>query len=146
VNGRWLAFTAAALALLVTSYLACSRHEGPDDVRRSEAEMRAALLGAWQGSAELDGETVPFSLVLQQAPGESKASALRVVGALTSENPALNGAVDGAFTADTDADRVELALRLEDGKTLSGAVEKSALTEGRVYDKAPVGSFAMSRP
>jgi len=146
VNRRWLLLAGIALALLATPYLACSGHEGSGDASHSEAEMKAALLGGWQGSAELDGETVPFALVLQQASSKSKTSALSVVGTLTSENPAFNGAVDGTFTPDADVDHILLALRLEDGKTLSGAVEKSALTDGHVYDKAPVGSFSMSRP
>jgi hypothetical protein len=146
MNKRWLVLGGVGLALLGVPYLACSSHEAPGEATLSEADMKGAVLGTWQGSAEIDGEVVPFSLVLQQASTKSKAGALNVVGTLTSENPALNGNVDGAFSPDADVEHLTLALRIEDGKTLSGAVEKSTLSDGHIFDKAPAGSFSMFRP
>ena len=144
MNQRLLTSGGLGLALLVAPYLACSSHDAANETI-SEADLQAAVLGTWQGSAEMDGEVVPFSLVLQQAPSKSKTRAVNVVGTLTSENPGLNGGVDGAFTPDTDVEHLDVALRLEDGKTFSGAVEKSTLTDGRIFDKSPIGSFSISR-
>ncbi|HXK18119.1 MAG TPA: hypothetical protein VNG33_09975, partial [Polyangiaceae bacterium] len=133
MNGRYLALGGCALALLITPYLACSSHGGTGDPGRSEADMGAAAIGTWQGSAEIDGETVPFSLGLQLAPRRSAAAhGLSVVGTLTSENPDLNGALDGVVTAEIDDEGLDVALRLEDGKIFSGRVEHSVLTDGHI--------------
>jgi hypothetical protein len=146
MNARYLALGGCALALLIAPYLACSSHEGPGDPGRSDADMRAAVIGTWQGSAEIDGETVPFSLGLQPAQRRPAAvHGVSVVGTLTSENPDLNGALDGVVTAEIDDEGLDVALRLEDGKIFSGRVERSAITDGHINDKAPVGSFSMSR-
>ena len=99
MNGRsWQLLGFLALALS-----ACS-HESEPDFTYTNGDMNQALLGTWQGTAQLEGESVPFSLSLEQATGKARTEtrsrrALPVVGSLTSENPAFNGAVDGSFTA-----------------------------------------------
>ena len=146
MNRRWLILGAAGCALSLLPYLACSSREGSADASRSTADLSAVVLGTWQGSAEIDGETVPFSLVLQPAARQASAArSLSLIGALTSENPDLNGAIDGVVSVEVDGDRIDAALRLDDGKVLSGRVEASVIADGRIHDKAPVGSFSMSR-
>jgi hypothetical protein len=158
----------------VNPNLACSSKDEAT-FTYGEADMRAALLGTWQGSAELGGETLPFSLTLEQASAKSKTQSvgapglqpqcgsrsfvkpaaacisittMPVIGTLTSENPGLNGAIDGSFDAYRTLDRARLSIRLEDGTTLVGTVEGDALTDGLVQggDAERSGSFAMSRP
>lgn len=137
---------AAGLVLLGLPYLACSSREGSGDPSKSEADLKAAVLGTWQGTAEIDGETVPFSLTLQPvAARAATARSLFLTGSLTSENPDVNGALDGAASAEVDGDALEVRFRLDDGKIFSGRVESGAITDGRINDKAPVGSFSMSR-
>jgi len=146
VNRRWFMLGAAGFALCLLPYLACSSREGSADTSHSATNLSAAVLGTWQGSAEIDGETVPFSLVLQPAARQSSAArGLSLIGTLTSENPELNGAIDGVASIEVDGDRIDAALRLDDGKVLSGRVEAGVITDGRIHDKAAVGSFTMSR-
>ncbi len=165
VGKRWLLLGAFGLALVANPYMGCSH--GQSDFDYSEADMQSAVLGTWQGSALLDGQAVPFSLTLEQAreparpPGASSQCAARsfvkpaaacialsrmpVVGTLTSENPAFNGAVDGAFTAYRTLDEVELSLHVESGAVLTGKVDDDALKDGRVG--APLsGAFSLQRP
>src|ERR1041384_6785882 len=163
---RWLLLGAFGLALVVNPYLACSSNEGESDFNYSEDEMKRALLGTWQESALLEGETVHFSLVLEQAraraaPGSAPQCASRsfvkpaaaciastnmpVVGTLTSVSPDLNGAVDGGFTAFRTLDGAMLNLRLESGTVLLGTVKEDALVDGSLRSGA-TGSFSLQRP
>lgn len=173
MNKKWLLLGVFGLALVVNPYLACSS-SNDTEFRYSEADMKEAVLGTWQGTAEMDGETVEFSLVLEQASAKSKTqsvsapkvqpqctsrsfvkpagacwvmSTMPLVGTLTSVNPALNGAVDGEARIDgVELGAAELSLRLEDGKQLSGALEKQALSDGSITSKARLGTFSLSRP
>jgi hypothetical protein len=142
---QWLLCGCVGLALVVTPYLACSGRTD-ESVSVTEADLKQAALGTWQGSAELDGETIPFSLVLEQAVGKAKAqNAIFVNGTLTSENPALNGALDGQVQA-SSADAFSVALRLDDGKQLSGNLEKQSLSDGHIDSPARSGTFSFARP
>jgi hypothetical protein len=147
VNKRWLLFGGFGLALLVTPYLACSSHEGSADTSYSEADVKAAVLGTWQGSAEIDGETVPFSLVLEPLVGKAQTGGvISVTGTLTSEDPALNGVVDVHVGPST---RIALAmeLRLDDGKRLSGSLEGGSIGDGEIATPGHGrGSFSLARP
>src|SRR6188768_2956026 len=137
MNKKWLVLSAFGLALVVNPYLACS-NSNENEFSYSEADMKDAVLGTWQGTADIDGETVEFSLLLEQASAKSKTqsvsapkvqpqcssrsfvkpaaacsvmSQMPIVGSLTSVNPALNGAIDGDVIAFKDLDQVELLLR-----------------------------------
>lgn len=137
---------ALGLALLVTPYLACSSSEHTAEPTTSTEELQTKLLGTWQGTAEIDNETIPFSLSLEQRGASSTAERLGVVGSLTSENPSLDGAVDGYFGIDNANHKVTLSLRLDDGKTLLGTLEGEALSDGRIENMARTGTFGLSRP
>jgi hypothetical protein len=172
MSKHWLVLAVFGLALVVNPYLACS-NSNESDFSYSEADMKDAVLGAWQGTADVDGETVEFSLLLEQASAESKTqsisapkvqpqcssrsfvkpagacialSQMPLVGSLTSVNPALNGAVDGDVMAFKDLDHVELSLRLEDGAQLAGTLEKETVADGRILRPQQVGTFSLSRP
>jgi hypothetical protein len=163
---RWLVLGAFGLALVVNPYLACSSR-GESDFTYSEEEMKSAGLGTWQGSALLDGESVPFSLTLEQGraaaagPGPQPQCASRsfvkpagacitvsrmpVVGTLTSEHPSLNGSVDGELSAGRNLDAIQVSLHVEGGAVLTGSLEGDALKEGRI--SAPLaGTFSLQRP
>lgn len=172
MNRKWLLFGIFGLALVINPYLACSSNE--DGFSFSESDLKAAVLGTWQGTAELDGETVEFALVLEQASAKSKAQSLSapkvqpqcgarsfvkpagacissttmpVSGTLTSVNPALNGVVDGEVNILGNLlSLAELALRLEDGTVLSGAIEQQSLSDGSITSKVQLGTFSLSRP
>jgi len=74
-------------------------------------------------------------------------SSMPLSGTLTSVNPALNGVVDGEVSVEgRDLVRAHLALRLEDGKQLSGAIEKQSLSDGAITSTLQVGTFSLSRP
>jgi hypothetical protein len=137
---------ALGLALLVTPYLACSSSEHGTDSATSTDDLQTKLLGTWQGTAEIDNETIPFSLSLEQRGATSTTERLAVVGSLTSENPSFDGAVDGYFGIDTANHRVTLSLRLDDGKTLLGTLEGEALSDGRIVNMARTGTFGLGRP
>jgi hypothetical protein len=168
---HWLLLGVFGVALVVNPYLGCN-HSGESDFTYAEADMRDAVLGAWQGSADIDGESVPFSLVLEQARAKSKTQAVMapkaeppcgsrsfvkpaaaclsssdmpVIGTLSSENPALDGAVEGRAQAFRTLDSVSLTLSLQDGKVLTGAIEKQGLSEGRVTAAGQLGTFSMAR-
>lgn len=168
---KWLVLPIFGLVLVANPYLGCSHSN--EEYRYSEAEMKSAVLGSWEGSADIDGESVDFSLVLEQASAKSKAQRLPATGVqppctsrsfvkpaaacsitttmplsgtITSVNPALNGVVDGEVTAGAELDPAELSLRLEDGTQLRGVFQKQALGDGRVSRPQPVGTFSLSRP
>ncbi len=166
---KWLLLGVFGGALVVNPYLACS-HSGESDFTYAEADMKDAMLGTWQGNAEVDGESVAFSLVLEQASRKSKSIAapklqpqcgsrsfvkpaaacvslsdMPVIGTLSSENPAFDGAVEGHLQAFRTLDAATLSLSLQDGKVLSGNIEKKALSDGQISAAAQVGTFSMAR-
>ena len=172
MHKNWLLLPIFGVALVINPYLACSS-EDESDFTYSEADMKEALLGIWQGTAELDGEAVPFSLVLEQSSAKSSPqnvaapkvqpqcgsrsfvkpagacvsfSTMPVVGTLTSENPTLNGAVEGDIAAYRNLEPAELTLRLEDGKVLSGMIENQSLSAGQINTNVQLGTFSLSRP
>ena len=171
MNKKWLLFPAFGLALVVNPYLACSSNE--TEYTYSESDMQAATLGTWQGTARVDGEDVEFSLVLEQASAKAKTQSLTppkaqpqcnsrsfvkpagacfvtttmpVTGTVTSVNPDFNGTVDGEVWAGISFPPIELSLRLEDGKQLSGSIRGDSLSDGDISNKANVGTFSLSRP
>jgi len=171
MSNKWLTLAALGLALVVNPYVACSE-SSESDFTYSEADMKAALLGSWQGTAELDGVTTPFSLSLEQGSHKTKVrsvsaphvqpqcggrsfvkpaaacvaeTTMPLVGVLSSENPALNGPVDGYFVAYRTLEAVELHLALE-GVVLFGTIKDQALSEGSIESAPQTGSFSLSRP
>jgi hypothetical protein len=162
---------ALGLAIVVNPYLACSE-SSESDFTYSEADMKGALLGAWEGTADLDGVTTPFSLSLEQGPDKTNArivsaphaqpqsgarsfvkpaaacvaeTTMPLVGVLSSENPSLDGPVDGDFVAYRTLDVVELHLALE-GVVLVGTIKHQALSEGSIESTPQSGSFSLWRP
>ncbi len=171
IDKKWLLLGVFGVALVVNPYLAC-RHSGESDFTYAEADMKDAVLGTWQGSADIDSESVPFSLVLEQASRRSKTqniaapksqpqcgsrsfvkpaaacaslSDMPVIGTLSSENPAFDGAVEGHVLGFRTLDSAALTLTLQDGKVLSGNIEKQAVSDGRLSAAAQVGTFSMAR-
>ena len=57
---NWLTLGLFSASMVVNPYVACSEHEA--DFTYSEQDMKTAILGDWEGSADLDGEAVPFTL------------------------------------------------------------------------------------
>ena len=173
MNKKWLLLGVFGVALVINPYLGCSS-SNENEFSYSEADLKDAVLGTWQGTADIDGETVEFSLVLEQASAQSKtqsisaprvqplctsrsfvkpagacgvSTSMPVSGTLTSVNPALNGVVDGEVSVyGKDLRAAALALRLEDGTQLSGAIEKQSLSDGRVLKSQEAGTFSLSRP
>jgi hypothetical protein len=173
MSKKWLLLGVFGLALVVNPYLACS-NSNEQEFTFSESDVKEAVLGTWQGTADLDGETVEFSLVLEQASAKSQTQSLSapkaqpqcssrsfvkpagacgvstsmpVVGTLTSVNPVLNGVVDGDVNIyGRDLVGAGLALRLEDGTQLSGQIEKQSLSDGSITSKVQQGTFSLSRP
>lgn len=172
MSKKFLSFLALSLAFVVNPYLACSE-SSESDFSYSESDMKLAVLGSWQGNAELDGVSTTFSLVLEQAASKSNTQSLTapktkpqcgsrsfvkpagacvsvtsmpVVGSLSSENPTLNGSVDGSVMAYRTLDAVELEVQLENGVVLSGMIEGEALPEGQLRNAAQSGSFSLTRP
>lgn len=168
IGKRWLVLGGFGLALVVNPYVACS-NDGGSDFDYSEDDMKRAVLGTWQGTAELGGETIPFSLVLEQASSKSKTKSLGVqpqcasrsfvkpaaactslttmpvIGTLTSVSPELNGAVDGTFMAGRTLSSVNVELSVDGGSTLSGTVDDDSLSDGRLSASSS-GSFSLQRP
>lgn len=144
---KWLVSGALGLALVAGPYLACS-NSSETEAGYSEAELKSAVLGTWEGNAEIDGESVDFSLVLDQASVRSKPGKTTAVvsGNITSVNPALNGSVDGEISVGKEIERVELGLRLDDGTQLGGSIESQALADGRILRPQRNGTFSLSRP
>jgi hypothetical protein len=168
---KWLLLGVFGLALVVNPYLACSSKE--DDFDYTESDMKEAVLGDWVGTADIEGESADFTLSLQQASAKSKTqgvsapkvqpqcgsrsfvkpaaacsstSSMAVVGTITSVNPALNGAVEGDVSAGPSLNPTHFSIRLEDGKQLSGMLEKGTLSDGTIYDNAKIGGFSLTRP
>lgn len=168
---RWMIWGVFGVALVVNPYLGCSSSE--QDFTYSEQDMKAAILGEWQGTGELDGEAVAFTLTLEQASAQSKTqsvaapgvkpqcgtrsfvkpaaactseSVMPLVGTITSSNPTLNGSIAGELVASRKLDSAGLRLQLEDGKTLNGTLEGDELDDGYIFAAAQVGSFSLARP
>ena len=159
------------LALVINPYLGCSSSD--EDFTYSEQDMKAAILGEWQGSGELDGEAVAFTLTLEQASARSKTQSLSapgvkpqcgtrsfvkpaaacssesvmpLAGTIVSGSPTLNGTVSGQLIASRILDNARLELQLEDGKTLSGNLKGDELIDGSISASAQVGVFSLARP
>lgn len=168
---KWLYLGVFGVALVVNPYLACSSSE--DDFTYSEQDMKAAILGDWQGTADLDGESAPFTLTLEQASANSKTqsvaapgvkpqcgsrsfvkpaaacaseSVMPLVGTITSASPALNGVVTGELSASRILDDAGLRLQLEDGRTLIGTLGDAEVSNGRISTGEQVGTFSLVRP
>jgi hypothetical protein len=171
MNKKWLLWGVFGVVLVVNPYLACSSSE--EDFTYSEADMKAAILGDWQGNADLDGESVPFTLSLGQASAKSKTqsvapplvkpqcgtrsfvkpaaacsseSVMPLIGTVTSSNPGLNGVVTGELSAYRTLDKAGLRLELEDGRTLNGTLKGDEVTDGSVWDSREIGTFSLERP
>lgn len=129
-------------ALLVTPYLACSSDSASE--AGGEADLASLALGTWQGTAELDGETIPFSLTLERQAQQLTAERLAVAGSITSEHPFFDGAVDGSIGISLQ--RATLSLRLDDGKVLLGSFDGEGLRHGDIVAVADAGTFGLSRP
>jgi hypothetical protein len=169
---KWLLLGMFGVALVVNPYLACSTSSGEEDFTYSEQDMKAAILGDWEGAADLDGESVPFTLKLEQASAKSKTqsvsapgikpqcgsrsfvkpaaacasiSTMPLVGTITSANPSLNGAITGELSASRILDKAELRLQLEDGRTLNGSLDSDEVSDGRIFASAQVGTFSLAR-
>jgi hypothetical protein len=69
-----------------------------------------------------------------------------LVGTLSSENPQLNGALDGDVSALLTLDAVFVSLRLETGIELVGVIKHQTVSEGSLGNAAPKGTFSMLRP
>lgn len=145
MSRHWLALTALSASLAL---LGCSaNHEPSADAERA----RASLLGTWQGTAEIAGESLPISLVLEPAPARraaGPAGEVAIVGSLTSENPDLNGGLDGNLDVRDGLTSVKVGLRVDGGTTLSGLLQTDGLNDGRVEggDAEHSGTFSLSRP
>ena len=168
---KWLYLGVFGVALVVNPYLACSSSE--EDFTYSEQDMKAAILGDWQGVADLDGESATFTLTLEQASASSRTqsvaapgvkpqcgsrsfvrpaaaciseSVMPLVGTITSASPALNGAVTGELSASRILDDAGLRLQLEDGRTLIGTLGDAGVSNGRISAGEQVGAFSLVRP
>jgi hypothetical protein len=166
-----LALLAWGVSFVGNPYLACSSSQD-SAFTYSEADMKSASLGSWQGSTELDGVSTPFSLVIEQASSKAKTqsvtpgvrppcgsrsfvkpagacvseSTMPIVGSLSSENPLLNGAFDGTLVAYRTLEAIELELRLDSGVVLSGRIKDQALSEGLLDAAGQTSSFSLTRP
>ena len=168
---KWLLFGVFGIALVVNPYLGCSSKE--DEFTYSEADMKAAIAGDWEGTGELDGESVAFTLKLEQASAKSKTqsvsaptvkpqcgtrsfvkpaaacsseSVMPLVGTITSSSPTLNGTITGELVAYLNLDSAGLRLQLEDGKTLNGTLKGDELNDGNIFASERVGGFSLERP
>ena len=166
-------WTLFGLAFVVNPNLACSSSDD-EDFTYSEQQMKSAVLGSWQGTGELDGESVTFTLELQQASSKSSSqtiapplvkpqcgsrsfvkpagacismSTLPLVATLSSDHPELNVVVEGQAQSYRNLEPAFLELALEDGTTLAGSIEGQALAAGEIrLDQQPRGTFELSRP
>ena len=174
MSKKWLLLGVFGVALVINPYLACSS-SNEEEFSFSESDLKDAVLGTWQGTADIAGETVAFSLVLEQASAKSKtqslsapevqpqcgsrsfvkpagaciaATTMPLSGTLTSVNPALNGVVDGEVNIlGNDLRAADLVLRLEDGTQLNGVIEKQAISDGLVVgSQQELGTFSLTRP
>lgn len=169
----WSLFGLAFLAN--PALLACSSSDEEEDFAYGEADMKAVALGEWQGVAELDGESVAFTLTLEQASGKSSTqsvsapgvmpqcgsrsfvkpaaacisrSSMPVVGTLTSNHAELSGPVVGEHMAFRSLEPSELHLELEGGLSLGGMLKQHAINEGQIHRAGvgELGTFTLSRP
>jgi hypothetical protein len=171
------AWTLAGLAFLVNPHLvACSSAfaDGDEsDFTYSEADMRAAVLGDWQGTAELEGETATFTLTLRQASASpagqglvappvrpqcgsrtfvapaaacASISTMRLTGTITSDHPRLTGSVTGELEAFRTLDSSLLGITLPDTAELRGSLERQAIVDGGIYGETKLGTFTLARP
>lgn len=172
MSKNWLYLGVFGIALVVNPYLACSS-SSEEAFTYSEQDMKAAILGDWQGAADLDGESVPFTLALEQASAKSRTqsisapgvkpqcgsrsfvkaaaacvseSVMPLVGTVTSSNPSLNGVVTGELSASRILDKAGLRLQLEDGRTLNGSLNGDEIADGRIFASEQVGTFSLARP
>ncbi len=170
---KWWLLGVFALALVVNPYLACSSSNDDDDeFEYTESEMKRAVLGTWEGTASLEGESVSFSLALELAESKSKTqsaprvtpqcgtrsfvkpaaacismSEMALTGTITSANPELNGTVEGGAHAYLNLEPTELDLVLESGLTLHGSIQGEALKDGRIDTReGNAGTFSIARP
>lgn len=171
--GFWLGVPVFCVALVVNPYLGCSE-SSESDFTYSETDMQRVVLGAWQGTAEVDGVSTPFTLTLEQASSKKKTQSIGapsahpqcgsrsfvkpasaciaetvmpVVGSLRAASPELNGLVEGYTVAYRTLDAVELHLDLESGLVLSGRIEKQALSGGALQGAGSKASdVSMTRP
>jgi hypothetical protein len=171
MTSKWLQLGLFGVALVLNPYVACSSDE--EDFTYSEQDMKTAVLGVWEGMADLHGESVPFTLALEQASAKSKTqgivpptvkpqcasrsfvkpaaacvsmSRMPLVGTVTSANPALNGAVSGELEAFRDLNPSQLVLTLEDGKMMTGTLKSDRVSDGVIRETGQVGSFSLARP
>jgi hypothetical protein len=166
-------WTLFGLALVINPNLACSSSEDEEEFSYSEQDMKAAVLGDWVGTAELEGESYPVSLTLVQASSGSRTqsisapvirpqcaqrsfvkaagacaslSTMPLGGTIASENPTLNGDVTGDAMAGLNLISVGLHLQIADGHDLTGRVADEALGDGEIYAEGKVGTFTLARP
>lgn len=154
--------------VLLTASVALLACSGRRDPAADAERARASLLGTWQGTAEIAGESLPISLVLEPAPArrgvgtDSRAPSgarpaagamvapgeVAVIGSLTSENPELNGSLDGSLDVGDGLASVRVSLRVDAGITLNGFLQTDALNDGRVEggDADHSGTFSLFRP
>lgn len=166
--------TLFVVAFLVNPQLiGCS--SDAEDFTYSEADMRDTVVGEWQGTAELEGESIPFTLTLKQAPRTPAAhdqvappirpqcgsrtfvqpaaacmsmSTMALAGTLTSDSPRLSGAVTGSAMAYRTLDSTELELELSDALRFNGNVARQTVADGGLFGDggAALGSFTLTRP
>jgi hypothetical protein len=165
--------TLFGLAFLVNPHLVGCSADDEADFTYSEADMRAAVLGDWQGTAELEGETVAFTLTLEQASATPASqdvvappvrpqcgsrtfvrpaaacmsiSTMALTGTLTSDHPRLTGSVTGEAKAYRTLDSSLLDIQLPDATALRGSVANQALVDGGIHGEAQLGTFTLARP
>jgi hypothetical protein len=170
---RLAVWTLFVLAFLLNPQLIACSSEAEADFTYSEADMTDAVLGEWQGTAELEGETVAFTLTLNQASATPAANrtvapplrpqcgsrtfvqpaaacmsitTMALVGTLTSESPRLSGPVTGTAEAFRNLDPTELQLDLEDATRLTGSLHGQAIEDGGIYADVQIGTFTFARP
>ena len=161
------------LAFLANPALFACSSEDEEDFTYSEADMKAAVLGEWQGTAQLEGESVAFTLSLQQASAKSgtqsvsappfqpqcgsrsfvkpaaacaSISTMPLVGTISSENTRLNGSIEGEAIASRILNPSQLHLELADGTWLDGSLKDQAIAEGDITANGVIGSFTLARP
>jgi hypothetical protein len=162
------------LAFVLNPALFACSSESEEDFTYSESQMKAVVVGEWQGSAEVDGETIAFTLSLEQASAKSgtqsiaapafqpqcgsrsfvkparaciSMSTMPVAGTIASEHPRLSGAIEGEAEAWRNLSPTRLRLVLEDGTAMSGSIEDQAVAEGgELWLDGPVGTFTLARP
>jgi hypothetical protein len=165
---------------LVNPHLvACSSvvADGGDDsdFTYSEADMRAVVLGDWQGTAELEGETTTFTLRLEQASASPAGqrlvappvrpqcgsrtfvapaaacvsmSTMALVGTITSNHPRLNGSVTGELSAFLTLDSSVLDIVLPERATMNGTLNDQVVGSGGILGEQGngLGTFTLTRP